>query len=65
MQIDAYAAKNELRGLPKDELPNLAQVFKSGWYFIAVFVSLIWMLVYLQREAVAPFYATALLLVIN
>ena len=65
MQIDAYAAKNELRGLPKEELPNLAQVFKSGWYFIAVFVSLIWMLVYLQREAVAPFYATALLLVIN
>ena len=65
MQIDAYAAKNGLRGLPKEELPNLTQVFKSGWYFIAVFVSLIWMLVYLQREAVAPFYATALLLIIN
>jgi len=30
-----------------------------------VFAALIWMLVFLQREAVAPFYATALLLVIN
>ena len=65
MQIDAYAAKNDLEGLPKEELPSLGGVFKDGWYFIAVFVSLIWMLVYLQREAVAPFYATALLLVIN
>ena len=65
MQIDAYAAKNDLRGLPKEELPSLAKVFKDGWYFIAVFASLIWMLVYLQREAVAPFYATALLLIIN
>ena len=65
MQIDAYAAKNDLKGLPKEELPKLGSVFKDGWYFIAVFVSLIWMLVYLQREAVAPFYATALLLIIN
>tara|TARA_B100000700_G_scaffold67266_1_gene74386 strand:- start:1905 stop:3656 length:1752 start_codon:yes stop_codon:yes gene_type:complete len=65
MQIDAYAAKNDLKGLPKEELPKLGSVFKDGWYFIAVFASLIWMLVYLQREAVAPFYATALLLIIN
>ena len=65
MQIDAYAARNNLAGLPKEELPRLGQVFKEGWYFIAVFIALIWMLVYLQREAVAPFYATAILLVIN
>lgn len=65
MQIDAYAARNNLSGLPKEELPKLSTVFREGWYFIAVFIALIWMLVYLQREAVAPFYATALLLVIN
>ena len=65
MQIDAYAARNGLSGLPKEELPELKTVFKEGWYFIAVFAALIWMLVYLQREAVAPFYATGLLLVIN
>jgi TRAP-type uncharacterized transport system fused permease subunit len=40
-------------------------VFREGWYFIAVFVTLVWLLVYMQREATAPFYATALLLVIN
>ena len=65
MQIDAYAARKDLKGLPKEELPKLGAVFKDGWYFIAVFVALIWMLVVLQREAVAPFYATGLLLVIN
>ena len=65
MQIDAYAARHSLSGLPREELPRLGKVFREGWYFIAVFMALIWMLVYLQREAVAPFYATALLLVIN
>lgn len=65
MQIDAYSARKKLKGLPREELPKLGQVFKEGWYFIGVFAALIWMLVYMQREAVAPFYATALLLVIN
>ena len=65
MQIDAYAARENLAGLPREELPKISQVFKEGWYFLAVFAALIWMLVFLQREAVAPFYATALLLVIN
>jgi TRAP transporter 4TM/12TM fusion protein len=65
VQIDAYAAKHELKGLPEEELPSLKQTLKEGWYFIFVFVLLIWMLFYLRREAIAPFYATALLLVIN
>ncbi|MDN3517633.1 TRAP transporter fused permease subunit [Aquisalimonas lutea] len=65
MQIDAYAARHELQGLPRDELPSPWGVLKEGWYFIFVFALLIWMLVFLQREATAPFYATALLLVIN
>lgn len=65
MQIDAYAARNKLEGLPKPELPRLGKVFRDGWYFIAVFVVLIVMLVYMQREATAPFIATALLLIIN
>lgn len=65
MQIDAYAAKHNLKGLPREELPRAGTVFKNGWYFIAVFLVLLWMLLYLQQEARAPFYATALLLIIN
>jgi TRAP transporter 4TM/12TM fusion protein len=65
MQIDAYAARHDLHGLPAEELPGFLQVLKDGWYFIAVFVMLIVMLLYMQREAQAPYYATVTLLVIN
>jgi TRAP transporter 4TM/12TM fusion protein len=65
VQIDSYAARTGLVGLPREELPKLGQVVKDGWYYIAVFATLVWMLIYLQREAIAPYYATALLLVIN
>src|SRR5690606_5065533 len=65
MQIDAYAAKHGMRGLPEDELPSLKQSVKDGWYYIFSFLALIYMLLMLQQEATAPFYATALLLAIN
>ena len=65
IQIDAYAARHDIKGLPAVELPSLWQTLKEGWYFIFVFALLVWMLLITQREAVAPFYATALLLVLN
>ncbi len=65
VQIDANAARYDLAGLPRAELPSLRQTLKEGWYFIAVFVLLIWMLVFLNRESWAPFFATALLLGVN
>ena len=65
MQIDAYAARNSMKGLPRAELPSARKVFRQGWHYLAVFILLIWMLVFLKQEALAPFYATGLLLVIN
>jgi len=65
MQIDAYAARRGIQGLPREELPSLRQVLRDGWYFVAVFALLVFMLLYLRREAQAPFYATALLIAIN
>jgi TRAP transporter 4TM/12TM fusion protein len=65
VQIDGYAAKNGLRGLPRAELPSIARTFADGWQYLFVFALLVWMLLGLQQEAIAPFYATAALLVIN
>jgi len=65
VQIDSYAARTRLVGLPRAELPRISQVLKEGWYYIFVFGVLVWMLVYLQQEAIAPYYATVLLLIIN
>ena len=65
MGADAFAARAGIRGLPREELPRIGPVLREGWIFLVVFAALIWMLVVLRREAVAPFYATALLLAIN
>ncbi len=65
LQIDAYSARYKMKGLPVEELPSVWQVLKDGWYYVAVFVVLMIMLLYLQREAQAPYYATLALLVIN
>ena len=65
VQIDAYAARHDLKGLARAELPSLRQTLKEGWYYLFVFVLLIVLMLVLRRETWAPFYATALLLVIN
>jgi TRAP transporter 4TM/12TM fusion protein len=65
MQVDSYAARHGLKGLDRRELPSLRQTFKEGWYFAFVVIVLIVMLLYFKRESHAPFYATALLLVLN
>ncbi len=65
VQIDGYAARRGLKGLPRAELPVIGKTFAEGWQYVIVFALLVWMLLVLQQEAIAPFYATALLLVIN
>ena len=65
MQIDAYAAQNDLKGLDRSELPTLWAVIKDGWYYIFAFALLVFLLVVWWREAQAPFYATVVLLFVN
>jgi len=64
-QVDAYAARNGLKGLPRSELPSMWATIKEGWYYVLVVALLIVMLLHFKRESHAPFYATALLLVLN
>src|SRR6476659_952675 len=65
MQVDSYAARHGLKGIPRAELPRIMDTIKAGWYYIFVIALLIVMLLYFKRESHAPFYATALLLVLN
>ena len=64
-QIDAYAARRGLKGLEPHEVPSLAQAMREGWMYLFVFGLLIFMMVALRQDTLAPFYATGLLLVIN
>ncbi|MFH1340828.1 MAG: TRAP transporter permease [Pseudomonadota bacterium] len=65
MQVDSYAARHGLEGIPRSELPKLMETIKDGWYYIFVIALLVVMLLHFKRESHAPFYATALLLVLN
>ncbi|WPZ13541.1 TRAP transporter fused permease subunit [Nitratireductor rhodophyticola] len=65
VQIDAMAGREELKGLPAEELPTIRQTLREGWYYIFVFALLIYMLLVMRREALAPYYATPLLIFLN
>jgi len=63
LQIDAYAAKADLKGLPKEELPSLKTTIGAGWFYMAGLIFLIWALLYLHWETLAPFWASLILLI--
>ncbi len=65
MQVDSYAARHKLEGIPRAQLPRVWDTVKDGWYYVFVIALLIVMLLYFKRESHAPFYATALLLILN
>ncbi len=65
LQIDAYAGKEQLDGLDADEIPRLGQTIAKGWFYLGAFGLLVFLLIFLQREALAPYYATAALLILN
>ena len=61
-----------LRRAPRSQGPGAPRTadacgntLRDGWYYAFVVVVLIVMLLYFKRESHAPFYATALLLVLN
>ena len=61
LQVDAYAAKANLKGLPADELPKAGKVLRSGWPFLLVLIFLVWGLLYKRWEFYAPWYASLLM----
>ena len=62
LQVDCYAAKNQLAGLPKEELPTMKKTLTEGWPYVVSFAVLIWILVVPRQEAQAPYFASITLL---
>lgn len=65
IQIDVRAARDGLKGMPEEELPDLGQTLRHGWHHVFAIALLVFMLLVLRRESLAPFYATLVLLAIN
>lgn len=65
LQVDCFAATHRLRGIPREEIPPLGKTLAQGWPFIAVLLFLVWGLLYMRWEGLAPFYASGLMLVLS
>ncbi len=60
-QVDAYAAKSNLVGLPRKDLPNFWKTLKEGWFFFGSIILLTFILFYVRMESWAPFYTMVFL----
>jgi TRAP transporter 4TM/12TM fusion protein len=65
IQVDGYAAKNGLKGLSRSELPPFWNTLKEGWFYFLVIVVLCYFLLTLRVEAWAPFFASAVLMILS
>ena len=65
VQVDGYAAKANLKGLSKAELPSFWETLKDGWFYILGIVVLVYLLLNLRMEARAPYYASGVLVALS
>jgi TRAP transporter 4TM/12TM fusion protein len=65
VQVDAYAAKAGLRGLPREDIPPILKTLKEGWPFIAAMALLVFGLVGADWGVLAPIYASALMFLLS
>ncbi|WP_150300819.1 TRAP transporter permease [Pseudomonas profundi] len=62
LQVDAYAARTGMKGMPVETLPSTRKVLMRGWPFLLVLVFLIWGLLYMRWEYYTPWYACILMI---
>jgi TRAP transporter 4TM/12TM fusion protein len=60
-QVDAYARRAGLQGVPKNELPSLKKTLREGWFYCFALIAMVVLIFYLQIEAQAPFYSMLIL----
>jgi TRAP transporter 4TM/12TM fusion protein len=63
--VDGYAARANMTGMAKADLPRVSETLRQGWPFLAVLGFLVWGLVFMRWERLTPFYASALLIAIT
>jgi len=64
VQVDSYAARAGLKGLPREEIPSLGKTLLEGWMYLLMIGFLIFGLVYMRWGAITPIYAVALIVVL-
>lgn len=64
IQVDGFAARKGITGIPRNEIVPLSITLREGWFFPFSLIVLIYFLFSLRVESQAPFYAMAILLVV-
>lgn len=64
VQSDSHAKVLQLKGKPNEDIPKKWETFKSGWYYIFAFFTLVFVMAVLKLESRAPYFATIVLFVI-
>ncbi|MFA7503820.1 MAG: TRAP transporter fused permease subunit [Burkholderiaceae bacterium] len=62
LQTDCFAARHNLVGLDRSEVPPLGQTLKIGWHYIIALIGLTYLLLAWRIEAAAPFWVSLFLL---
>jgi len=63
--VDGYAWRNNMVGAKQEKLPSVKEALAEGWPFLVVLTFLVWGLVYMSWERLAPFYASGLLIALT
>ena len=63
LQVDMFAARNGLQGLPRSEIPKVWPVLIRGWPYLLSLAVLIYVLMVLRLESRSPYYASVVMLV--
>jgi TRAP transporter 4TM/12TM fusion protein len=63
--VDFEAAKKQLEGLPKEELPDWKEVVRRGWYFVIPLVVLFALIIQRYSPAFAAFWSIVSIVVIG
>ena len=64
VQIDGYAAKNNMQPLPHKDIPSVWATLKQGWIYLFCIAFLIFGLLYMRWGMITPVYASALMLIL-
>ncbi|MCB1972266.1 MAG: TRAP transporter fused permease subunit [Geminicoccaceae bacterium] len=64
LQVDAYAARNGLAGLPEENLPELGQTLRTGWPHLAGVLMLVALILFAHMERSAPFFSAGFMMVV-
>lgn len=62
-QVDMFAARKGLKGLPSDEIPSVWATLAAGWPYLLGLVTLVYVLMGMRMEVYSPYAASVVLLV--